>query len=39
VLLFWFGSAAAVLGLLALGLTLVSLPLLWGWAIFRPAVR
>jgi len=30
---------AAVLGLLALGLTLVSLPLLWGWAIFRPAVR
>ena len=39
VLLFWFRSAAAVLGLLALGLTLVSLPLLWGWAIFRPAVR
>jgi len=39
VLLFWFGSAAAVLGLLALGLTLISLPILWGWAIFRPAVR
>ena len=39
VLLFWFGSVAAVLGLLALGLTLVSLPFLWGWAIFRQAVR
>jgi len=39
VLLFWFGSAAAVLGLLALGLTLISLPVLWGWAIFKPAVH
>ena len=39
VLLFWFGSAAAALGLLALGLTLISLPVLWGWAIFKPAVR
>ena len=29
VLLFWLGSAAAVLGLIALGLTLVSLPFLW----------
>jgi len=39
VLLFWFGSAAAGIALLALGLTLVSVPFLWAWAIFRPAVR
>jgi len=39
VLLFWFGSAAAAIGLLALGLTLVSVPFVWAWAIFRPAVR
>jgi len=39
VLLFWFGSAAAGIGLLALGLTLVSVPFLWAWAIFRPAAR
>ena len=39
VLLFWFGSAAAGIALLALGLTLLSVPFLWAWAIFRPAVR
>ena len=39
VLLFWLGSAAAAMGLIALGLTLVSVPFLWAWAIFRPAVR
>jgi len=39
VLLFWLGRAPAALGLLALGLTLVSLPFFWAWAIFKPATR
>jgi hypothetical protein len=39
VLLFLVGPAAAAIGIVALGLTLISLPFLWGWAIFTPAFR
>ena len=39
VLLFWVGPAAAAVGLVALALSLISLPFLWGWAIFTPALR
>jgi hypothetical protein len=30
---------AMALALLALALALISLPFVWGWAIFRPAIR
>ena len=39
VLLFWVGRAAAAVGAILLGAGLVSIPFLWGWALFRSGAQ
>ena len=38
-LLFWLGRAAAGAGLILLGGLLVSIPFVWVWALWKPAMR
>jgi len=39
VLLFWVGRLAAGMGLILLGVFIVAVPFIWGWALWRPTVR